>query len=347
MSKFWKTQPVERGESLGIINNTVNAETSQTPLPEGFKWATVKSIESIVKFLNEYYVEDSASAYRLSYYNEFFNFLFTFPKHKSEYSLGLFKGDTMIGYIMAREHEMSLRNKVYRLVSANFLCLSKEYRNRNFTPLLIREITRIANLNEIFQAIFTAEKELGFSICKAIYYHYPMNATRLLKAEFIDSVNDVKPILTCREGTKLVNDPSVFNEIYDKMISKFALHEKFSPDTFRHVFIGMPNVFYSLYNESTSEFASFYLVDTKCLSSDMLIKRAYLYYWAGTPQIIQDAIAISNKLGADMFDAVDIADNITVLKRNRFVEGTGTLRYHIYNIKEETIPGELFNFLLF
>lgn len=347
MGKFWKTQPVERGKSVGIINNTVNAVSAQTPLPEGFRWAVVEDVEKIVEFLNKYYVEDSASEYRISYSNKFFDFLFSFPKHKSEYSLGLFKGDSLVGYIMAREHEMSLRNKSYRIVSANFLCLSKEYRNRDFAPLLIREITRIANLNGIFQAIFTAEKELGFSICKVSYYHYPMNASRLLNSKMIDSLNDAKPIPVCREDTKLVSDPSVFNEAYQQMSKKFVLHERFSPDAFKHVFTGMPNAFYTLYNENTSEFASFYLVDTLCLLSGISIKRAYLYYWSGTEQIIQDAIAISHKLGVDMFDALETADNLPVLKKLRFIVGTGALRYHIYNIKEETIPGECFNFLLF
>ncbi|ELA42710.1 uncharacterized protein VICG_00025 [Vittaforma corneae ATCC 50505] len=347
MGTFWNTQPVDRGAPEGIIDNSKRAKNIPVFLPTGFSWSKICDISKIVAFLEEFYVEDITSSYRLSYPPEFFEFLFASPSHREEYSLGLFFENRLIGYVLAREHLMSLRAQSYRIVSVNFLCLAKEYRNKNFAPLMIKEITRIANINGIFQAIFTAEKDYGFSILKASYFHYPMNKEVLLKTGIVDSPDEVRDIPQCRDDTKLATEYSEIKNIYNKMSQKFTIFEKFDDESFVQVFRGEKNVLQTVYNEKAGEFASFYIVYTKCLSSNILLKRAYLYYWYGSIEIITDSVSIAHSLGADMFDVLDIANNHQLIKKLKLAEGTGSLKYHVFNIKEEPIQNEKLNFILF
>ena len=43
-----------------------------------------------------------------------------------------------------------------KVVEINFLCVHKKLREKRVAPVLIREITRRVNLEEIFQAVYTA-----------------------------------------------------------------------------------------------------------------------------------------------------------------------------------------------
>lgn len=348
MSNFWRSQPVDRGSSEGIINHSKKIEKDPIPLPNDFTWGVVNDIPTIIEFLENFYVEDTSSSYRLSYTPSFFEYLFGYPSHKEEYSLGLFYKNKIVGYVLAREHLMSLRNEIYKIVSVNFLCLDKNLRNKSLAPLMIKEITRIANLNGIFQAIFTAEKDHGFSISTAQYFHYPLHEDTLIGGGVIDNPDCIKPVPYCREDSKLIQDPSLIADIYSKINENTTLFESFDEASFNQLFAGKQDVFHVVYNDKTKEFASFYIVYTKCLLKNIILKKAYLFYWYGSVDIITDAIAIAhNSLNIDMFDVLDILNNRTIIKKLELAEGTGYLKYHVFNIKEKQLPSESINFILF
>ena len=46
------------------------------------------------------------------------------------------------------------------MAEINFLCVHKKLRNKRMAPVLIREITRRVNLENIFQALYTAGVKL-------------------------------------------------------------------------------------------------------------------------------------------------------------------------------------------
>lgn len=346
---FWKTQPVDRGQSKGIIDSSKRVRKTPTALPEGMCWRAIDDIPKITSFLEEFYVEDITSSYRLLYSEDFFRFLFQFPKHKPEYSMCLLHNGKMIGYIMAREHTLVLGASTFEIVSANFLCLDKQYRSQGLAPLMIQEMRRVANLNGIFQAVFTAEKDYGFSVAKASYYHYPLSMKNLLDSDIIDYCHTVPKVPASRSSTRLATEidmPDV-HRIYQSSCKKFLLHEELDFETFCYNFASRENVIYTVYNEREQEFASFFIVGTRCVQKNLTIRRAYLYYWSGSPEIVLDAISIASSMSVDMFDMLDIADNRDLIGKLSLTEGTGTLRYHLYNIKESTIPSHQLNFILF
>lgn len=312
-------------------------------------WSAIDDISKITSFLEEFYVEDITSSYRLSYSEDFFRFLFQFPRHKPEYSVCLLHGGKMIGYVMAREHTLVLDTSALGIVSVNFLCLDKQYRSQGLAPLMIQEITRIANLNGIFQAVFTAEKDYGFSMAKASYYHCPLNIKNLLDSDLIDYCHTAPEVPIPRGSTRLATetDMSQMHRIYQNGCKKFLMHEELDYGSFCYNFANRENVICTVYNEDEQEFASFFIINTKCVQKSLMIKRAYLYYWSGSPDIVSDAVSIASSMSVDMFDLLDIADNNGLIDRLSLSEGTGMLRYHLYNIRENTIPNEQLNIILF
>ncbi len=79
----------------------------------------------------------------------------------------------------------------------------------------------------------------------------------------------------------------------------------------------------------------------------MVIKRAYLYYWSGSEEIITDAIAFAMRSNIDMFDAINLSENKKIIRSLGFKEGTGTLKYHLYNYKKSPVPSYEIDFILF
>lgn len=346
-SEFWITQPVGRGKSVDVIDANPVLENLPTRLPSTFYWTSINDIPRITQFLENFYVEDVTSKYRLSYSNEFFEFLFNHPKHKDEYSLGLFHNQELIGYILAREHILVIKGTSHNTVSINFLCLDKEYRNKNFAPLMIKEITRIANLNGIFKAIFTAERDYGFAIASARYYHFPIKSETLLKANIIDYCDEVLEIPVLRKDSIILEDPTDICNLYNNMTENYDMHEEIKGKVFNQIFQGKDNVFVTIYNIRTGEFASFFIIGTKCMDSGLLLKRAYLYYWSGSNEIIKDAIFIASSMNVDMFDVLNIARNHCLIKELNLIEGSGTLKYHLFNMGEKILENSDINFILF
>ncbi len=60
------------------------------------------------------------------------------------------------------------------MVEINFLCVHKKLRSKRLAPVLIKEITRRANLAGIFQAIYTSGTLLPkpVSTCQYVTVYY-------------------------------------------------------------------------------------------------------------------------------------------------------------------------------
>ena len=56
------------------------------------------------------------------------------------------------------------------MAEINFLCVHKKLRSKRMAPVLIREITRRVNLENIFQALYTAGVKLPTPIasCRSV-----------------------------------------------------------------------------------------------------------------------------------------------------------------------------------
>ena len=86
----------------------------------------------------------------------------------------------------------TLYNNILKVVDINFLCLKKDYRKTNLCPLLIKEITRLSNLEGIFQAIYTGPRNIHKPFSEANYYHRLINIDNLVDSDFLSFSEDTK-----------------------------------------------------------------------------------------------------------------------------------------------------------
>ena len=86
-----------------------------------------------------------------------------------------------------------------------------------------------------------------------------------------------------------------------------------------------------------TDFTSFYSLPSSVLGhpEHKTLHAAYMYYTVpgATPlsDLMSDALTVAKKTGFDVFNALDILENQTILKELKFGEGDGYLQYYLYN----------------
>lgn len=70
------------------------------------------------------------------------------------------------------------------MVEINFLCVHKKLRSKRVAPVLIKEITRRVNLENIFQAVYTAGVLIPKPMAVCRYWHRSLNPKKLVDVQF-------------------------------------------------------------------------------------------------------------------------------------------------------------------
>ena len=181
MRTFWDKQPVPQDgytyESGREIEKEKVITHEPVSLPQGFSWCK-PPLEEAHKLLHDHYVCDET--FRLSYSLE------TLKWAASHESRGIREdvSGTLIGYISSVPTKVRVCEDVLPMVQINFLCVHPDYRDRGFAPVLISEIKRIANTENVWQAIYTAVTKIPGSVAKSSYWHRFLNVKRLVKTGF-------------------------------------------------------------------------------------------------------------------------------------------------------------------
>ncbi|KAK6090808.1 hypothetical protein P3W45_000053 [Vairimorpha bombi] len=339
---FWKKQPVGVEEGANdLIKYPNKIPTESYKLPEGFMFENIHDTKELSKFLYENYVEDYENEYRLIYSETFFDWVLNTPKHKEEYSLGLRFNNYLVGYIFGRETEIMIHNKTKRVACINFLCVTKDLRNKRITPILIREITRRFNCNGIFQAVFTAGTDLLFEVCVSRYWHMPINSKKLLSIGYLDTPCDIE-IKSCRSSTRSMTKddlPVVFN-LYKDFIMKYKICDNMDMEDFKYaMFNKITKVFVHEEDGKIVCFGSYFLLDTLAIKKNIKITGAYLSISCGKDlkNMLEDLVYMAFKDKCDVMNALDIGESGEYLNKLGFLEGSGELKYYLYNWKSGKI----------
>ena len=121
------------------------------------------------------------------------------PGWKKQWHIGIRIGRTLCAFISAIPIVLRVKTKTMPAAEVNFLCIHKKLRSKRLTPILIKEITRLCNLDGIWQAIGTAGIILPtpFSTCR--YFHRPLNWEKLYEVGFSHVPSDSKPSYQIRK----------------------------------------------------------------------------------------------------------------------------------------------------
>eukprot|EP01133_Synstelium_polycarpum_P006740 gene6740-7834_t len=369
---FWDTQPVPKISQIvdktGPIEVKTLDDVRKEPLglPGLFEWVQIdvndpQQLQDVYSLLNENYVEDDDNMFRFDYSIPFLKWALQPPNYLKEWHIGVRVKESkkMVGFISAIPAQMSVdqEEKTVKMVEINFLCVHKKLREKRLAPVLIKEITRLVNLQNIWQAAFTAGIVLPKPVASCRYYHRSLNPKKLVEVGFSALPPKVSMSLLIRmhrveEQTKHALRPLTKADVPSataliaKYLSQYALAPTFDEEEVWHWFQPQTDVIncYVLANAAgqVTDLCSFYNLPSSVIGNPKHnnLKAAFSFYNIATSvpivELMADALTLAKKCDYDVFNCLDIFDNLKFIKELKFAPGDGNLQYYLYNYSTPT-----------
>eukprot|EP00438_Fugacium_kawagutii_P032341 Skav226358 [mRNA] locus=scaffold2980:381965:387922:- [translate_table: standard] len=161
------------------------------PLPAQFEWCTcdvndANELQEIYTLLTENYVEDDDSMFRFDYSTNFLQWALKPPGYLRQWHLGVRVkgGGKLVGFITGIPAHIQVFDKLIDMAEINFLCVHKKLRSKRLAPVLIKEITRRVNCENVWQAVYTAGVVLPRPVSECRYHHRSLNPKKLIEVGF-------------------------------------------------------------------------------------------------------------------------------------------------------------------
>ncbi|KAI6655340.1 Glycylpeptide N-tetradecanoyltransferase 1 [Oopsacas minuta] len=367
--KFWGSQPIllnsnnELSElNSPIIQDSIAIREQPFTLSSSFEWSELDltldcEIQELYELLCENYVEDDDHMFRFAYSKQFLIWALKPPGWLSEFHCGVRvkTSHKLVAFISAVPAQIFVKGKLKQMVEINFLCVHEKLRNKRVAPVLIREITRRVNLKGIFQAVFTSGAKLPnrpVAVCR--YWHRSLNPKKLIEVEFSYLTRNMtlqralklyklpeKPITPGLRKFKLSDSKAVCDGL-NLYLSRFELCPKFTETDISHWLTPHEGIIYSWVvqptpSEPITDMISFYSIPSSVIRhpKHKHLYTAYLFYYFTTRTLFQDllydALILAKSNNFDVFNALDIMENKSVLEDLKFGMGDGNLQYFFYN----------------
>lgn len=393
--KFWQTQPVPKYDEKIMKEGPIDsaktpADIPDSPLPliKDFEWSEVNldddsELDELYQLLYENYVEDQDATFRFKYSHEFFKWALKPPGWRKDWHLGVRVKETkkLVAFIAGTPCDLKLTKSdtLIKAVEINFLNIHKKLRSKRLAPVLIKEITRRINKQDIWQALYTGGQVLPSPVTTCRYTHRPINWSKLYDVGFSHlPANQTKakmvahytlPNKTSTEGFREMIK-SDFEQVYDLLIKfqqRYELVQNFTKEELSHWLLGGhdsskdSNVIKTFVVEKDgkiTDFFSYYLLPFTVLDnpSHDELGIAYLFYYASESamntedpeetvykkrltELMQDVLISSKQFNVDVFNALTSQDNPYFLKPCKFGNGDGFLNYYLFNYKTFPIHG--------
>lgn len=351
---FWKTQPILNVENKKIDDIDKNA----IQLPEDFSWYQFdldneEDLDELYNFLLQYYVLEKNAPARFHYSK---NFLKWFLKPKEFYP------DLIIGVKLKYKNKYKLvaticgipmtikiKEELVKLIQVNFLCIHHTLRSKRLSPVLIKEITRRANLHNIWQAFFTADIGIPNIIYKSNYYYRIINVKKLHEND--KAFNLLNKLYSINEFLKInlrqleEKDIPQCYDLFKKSLSDYKISIYFnSEEEFKKHFYNTNNSILALVVEEKdviTDFISFYNLPHQVSNNPKYdhITNAYLYYYFTTKtnivDLLDNSLVILKKLNFDVLNCTNCSRNNEFLEKLKFTKTDGILNFYFYNYNVE------------
>ncbi|XAR67140.1 Glycylpeptide N-tetradecanoyltransferase [Bertholletia excelsa] len=260
----------------------------------------------------------------------------------------------MIAFISGIPVKIRVRHDTLRMAEINFLCVLKKLRSKRLAPVMIKQITRRAHLENVWQAAFTAGVLLPTPVATCQYWHRSLNPKKLINIGFSrlsESMTmsqtiklDKLPDSTSTPGLRKMqlSDVPAVGRLLKSYLKHFVLVPDFNDSEVEHWLLPKENVVDSFVVESPvtheiTDFFSFYMLPSAVLGSQeySTLKAAYSFYNVSTKtplvQLMNDALIIAKQNDFDVFNALDIMENGSFRKELKFGESYAQLHYYLYN----------------
>ena len=106
----------------------------------------------------------------------------------------------LVGFITAYPGTLRIRTSSNPMAFVNLMCVHKKLRDKRLSPLLIKELARICNLQGYFQAFATSGRFTPTPIASVRYFHRSLNPKKLTDIGY----SSLKPNQTISRLTRLL-----------------------------------------------------------------------------------------------------------------------------------------------
>ncbi|ETN83870.1 Myristoyl-CoA:protein N-myristoyltransferase domain protein [Necator americanus] len=336
-------------------------------LPESFVWSDVdlndeKQLQELYTLLTENYVEDDDNMFRFDYSAAFLKWAVHMPGWLPQWHCGVRakQSGRLLAFIAAVPQTIRVYGKERPMVEINFLCVHKKlrhansvkFRSKRVAPVLIREITRRVNQQKIFQAVYTAGVVIPKPVGVCRYWHRSLNPKKLIDVRFSHLSAKMTMARTIKLY-KLPDNPATAGlrplekkdipsawKLLSEYLKQFSLAPVFTKKEFEHIFMPIEDVVYTYVVEAggkVTDMLSFYSLPSSVMHHPVhkSIRAVYSFYNVATTvpfkQLMNDALIFAHKLGFDVFNALDLMENASILEELKFGIGDGNLQYYLYN----------------
>ena len=278
--KFWQTQPVPKFGDLEAekpdgpikIQTLENVPKSRPKMADGFEWVTLdlnidSQLKEVYDLLNGHYVEDDEAMFRFNYSPSILRWALMSPGWKKQWHIGVRTSQSrkLVAFISAIPCTLRVRESVIKASEVNFICVHKKLRGKRLAPVLIKEITRLVNLDEVWQAIYTAGVVLPRPISTARYFHRALNWQKLYEVGFSPCPSNSKPQFQVRKyhlpdrtSTKglremQAQDVDAVHDLVGRYLKRFDMTPIFDREEVKHWLLNM--------NSSADQFIFSYVVE--------------------------------------------------------------------------------------
>lgn len=97
-----------------------------------------------------------------------------------------------------------------------------------------------------------------------------------------------------------------------------------------------------------TDFISYYTLPSSVLKHESIkeMTAAYMYYYVATKQplekLVRAVLVLARKSNHDVFNCLNIMDNMSFLEELKFGPGNGNLMFYLYNyVAPNMVPGDL------
>ena len=213
--KFWSKEPIAftlNQNEQSHVNSAIETstpdqiQTKSSIYHQRYEWWNPDlnkddQLMQIYSFLAKNYVEDTDQMFRFDYSPHFLRWALMPPGWQNHWSIGVRckRNQILVGFVSAIPSPMVVYAKEVKMVMINFLCVHKKLRLKRLAPLLIREITRRVNLQNVWQPAIlwhnTAKSSCELSILSSQFESEKINWDRIFISQSKDDGNSIGEIL--------------------------------------------------------------------------------------------------------------------------------------------------------
>ncbi|KAG6031878.1 glycylpeptide N-tetradecanoyltransferase [Claviceps citrina] len=317
--KFWQTQPVPRfgeeeeaktGKKLEEgplrVQTVEEVDREPQPLVAGFDWVTVDladegEMKEVYELLNGHYVEDDEAMFRFNYIPEVLRWAMMAPGWQRKYHIGVraTQSRKLVAFISAIPVQIRVRDKTFRTSEVNFLCVHKKLRGKRLAPVLIKEVTRVSNLDGVWQGLYTAGVVLPRPVSTCRYFHRALNWPKLHECGFSPLPAGSKPQYqvrryalpdrTATEGLRPMREADVeaVVALLTRYLARFDMAPVWTAEEARHWFLPKKDAKQVIWSyvvednaKTITDFFSFFCVESSIIKNNDVLRVAYLFYYA-------------------------------------------------------------------